>query len=123
MTASENKREGGGGQRERAEIASESFDAGQEFAGDFFDLQAEEIFDLSTGDDDGDAVGEADDHRTGDEFHGAAEAGDAENDEYDSSHEGAEVQAIEAVFCDDAVHDDYERSGGAADLGGGSAEK
>jgi hypothetical protein len=42
-----------------------------ELAGNFLDAPAEEVFDLSAGDDHCDAVGKPHDHRTRREFHGA----------------------------------------------------
>ena len=71
-----------------AKWAARSFDAGQELAGDGGGAEAEEVLDLGGGDEDGDAVGEADDDRAGDEADRGAEAGEAHEEENHAGHEG-----------------------------------
>ncbi len=121
----ENRRnaEGRFQRRKSSEVPHDRFHARQKIAGNFFHLYAEEVFHLCAGDGDGDAVGEADHNRAGDELHGGAEAGDAQYDEQDAPHQRAHVEAVYAVFHDDAENDDDEGSRGAADLSGRSAQR
>ena len=97
-------------------LEGESFDALPENAGNFFELQAKEVFDLRAGDEDGDTVGEADDDGPRDKFDGGAHAGEAHDHEDDAGHHGADEQAIDAVRGDDSRDDDDESTGGATDL-------
>jgi hypothetical protein len=100
----------------------ENLSAADEVARDGAGVKAEEVFDLSAGDEDGDAVGEADDDGARNEFDGGAKASDAEEDEEHAGHEGADQQSVEAVAGQDAEDDDDEGAGGAADLIAGAAE-
>ena len=52
-----------------------------EDARNLVEVQSEEVFDLRAGDQNGDAVGEADDDRPRDELHRGAHAGDAHDDQ------------------------------------------
>ena len=88
----------------------------QKIAGDLVDADAEKIAELRAGDGDGDSVGEADDDRARDEFHGGAQSGGAEDHQKHAGHQRAHVEAVDAVLRDDAVHHDDEGAGGAADL-------
>ncbi len=58
------------------EVAGEGFHAQPEDAGNFVEVQAEEVFDLRAGDQDGDAVGESDDDGAGNELDRGAQAGE-----------------------------------------------
>ena len=62
-------------QREGMKVLRQRLHAQPEHAGNFLELQTEEIFDLRAGDQDGDAVGEADDDRARNELHRRAQAG------------------------------------------------
>ena len=84
--------------------------------------EAEEVFDLGGGDQQGDAVGEADDDGTGDELDGGAEAGEAHDEQHDAGHERDQREAGDAEAGDDAGDDDDEGAGGSADLGARAAE-
>jgi hypothetical protein len=95
----------------------------KEIARESFNVQAEKIADLRAGDENGDAVGKANDDRARKIFDGGAHAGDAEKDQEDASHHGAEEQALYAMFCDDAGDDDNEGTGGATDLRFGPAKR
>src|ERR1043166_2696310 len=86
-------------------------------------FEAEEFLDLRAGDENGDAVGKADDYRAGKIFDGRAHAGDAENDQENAGHHGAEEEPFDAVFGDDARDNDHEGAGGTADLRLGAAER
>ena len=56
----------------------------QELAGDLLDLQSEEILDLCTGDEQGNAVGESENYRSRDELYGRSHASGAEQYEQDA---------------------------------------
>jgi hypothetical protein len=71
---------------------------------------------LSAGNEDGDAVGEPDDHGARNEFDGSAETGGAHDDQEYSRHHRAHEQAIDAVGGDDARDYDHEGAGRAANL-------
>ena len=73
-------------------------------------------------DQDGDAEGEADDHGIRDEFNYGAQPQHAEDDQYDPGHYGGDEQAVVAEALDNAVDDDDEGAGGAADLDAAAAE-
>src|SRR6202522_4283449 len=72
-------RECSSGRRECAEISREIFEASGKFARHLVDVEAEEIFDLRTADNDRDAVGEPDDYRARNEFNGGPEARNADD--------------------------------------------
>src|SRR5258708_30200717 len=59
--------------------------------------QAEQVPDLSAGDQDGNAVGEADDHRAWKILHRGAHAGDAEKDR--SEEHTSELQSPDHLVC------------------------
>ncbi len=94
----------------------------KEIAGDVLHPQAEEVAELSAGDEDGDAVGESDDNRARKIFDQSAKAGDAHDHQDDSREHCAGEQASEAVAGNDAKDDDYECTSRAADLRAGAAE-
>jgi hypothetical protein len=104
-------------------IPGQRLHAQPEDTGNFFQFEAEEIFHLRAGDEDGNAVGKADDDGTRNVLYRGAHAGQAHDDENDAGHHRAHEQAVDAVRGDDAGDDDHEGSGGAADLGGRSAER
>ena len=85
-------------------------------------MQAEEILDLGAGDQHRDAVGKSDHHRPRNKLHRRAHAGCAQNDEYRSRHDGAHVQAVDAVHGDDPGDHDHERAGRTANLSLRSAQ-
>ena len=95
----------------------------EEFAGIFLHREAEEIFDLGRGDQQGDAVGEADDDGARDEAHGGTQAGEAEEEQNHAGHHGDHEESGEAVFGEDSGDDDHEGAGGAADLDLRSAQE
>ena len=83
----------------------------------------EEVLELRAGDDERDAVGEADDDRARDEPDGGAGAGEPHDDEHDAGHHRAHEQAVDAVLGDDARDDHDERAGRSADLHVRAAER
>ena len=80
MMASADEADGERGGVDAGEVGDEQAHAGQELAGNGAGAEAEEVLDLRGGDEDGDAVGEADDDRAGDELDRRAEAGEAHDD-------------------------------------------
>ena len=105
------------------EARGQSFHAQPEDAWNFGELQAEEILYLSAGDQDGDAVGKADDHRAGDELDCGAHAGDAHDHQQNTGHHRTHEEAIDTVKCDDAGDDHNEGAGGSANLRLGAAQQ
>ena len=87
------------------------------------DAQPEEILDLGAGDEYGDAVGETEHHRAGNELHRSAESGCAHDEEQDAGHHGAHEQAVNAVFGDDSRDHHDKRAGGTADLHARAAQR
>src|ERR1035438_5043539 len=87
----------------------------EEIAGNVFHAEAEKIAELRAGDEDGDAVGEANDDRAREIFDHCAQSGDAHEDEKDSGEHGAGEQASDSVAGNYSEHDDDEGSGGSAD--------
>ena len=75
-------------------MSGEQLHARQEFAGDCGRAQAEEVLDLRGGDQDGDAVGEADDDHARNELDGCAQAGEAHDQEHDSGHQRDHGKAV-----------------------------
>ena len=65
---------------------------------------------------DGDARGEAGDHRKGNELDGGAQLGQAERDQQQARHDRGDGQSIHAVLLDDPIDDHDEGAGRAADL-------
>ncbi len=88
----------------------------EEVAGDVLHAEAEEVADLSAGDENGDAICETDDDRAGKVFDGRAHAGDAEENEQDPGHHGAFEEAVDAMLGDDSGDDHYEGARRAAYL-------
>jgi hypothetical protein len=95
----------------------------QKTPGTLSELQAEEIFHLRAGDQNGDAVGEADHDGARNELDGGAHAGDAHDHQQNSGHHGAHEKSVDAMKRDDAGHDDDEGAGGSADLSFGAAQQ
>ena len=87
------------------------------------ELQAEEILDLGAGDQDGDAVGEADDHGSRNELDSRAHARDAHDHQQDAGHHRAHEEAIDTVECNNARDDNDESAGGSSDLGFRTAQR
>ena len=103
--------------------AARAFIRSQNSLGNFVEMQSEEIFDLGAGDQNGDAVGEADDDRPRNELHRRAHAGRAQDDEHHARHHRAHEQAVDAVYGDDAGDHHDERAGRPADLRLRSAQR
>ena len=83
----------------------------------------EEVLDLRRGDQQRDAVGEADDHRPRNELHRLPEAGHRQHHQDHAGHHRDHQQAGEAVRRDDAGDDHDERARRTADLDARSAEQ
>src|SRR5271166_1709106 len=98
------------------EASRQSFYAKPEHAGNFVEMQAEEVFDLRAGDQHGDAVGESNYDWAWDELHCRSESSQSHDDQEQSGHYGAHEQPIHAVHCNDARYDDDEGSGWPANL-------
>ena len=64
------------------EAPGQRLHAHPEDAGYFVELQPKEIFHLGAGDEDGDAIGETDDHGPGNVLHGGTHACDAHDHEH-----------------------------------------
>ena len=94
----------------------------EEVAGNMVHAQAEEIADLSAGNENGDAVGETDDYGTREVFDDSAHAGDTEKNEENAGHHGALEEAVDAVLGDDSGNDDDEGACGTANLRFGTAQ-
>ena len=107
----------------RMEIKRQRFHAQPEDAGNFFQLEAEEIFYLSAGDEDGNAVGKSNDDGTRNELHRRAHASESHDDENEAGHHGAHEEAIDAVNGNDAGDYNYEGTGGPADLRSRSTQR
>jgi hypothetical protein len=97
-------------------IGGQRLDSGKEFRRQVVDLQPEEILDLGEENDDGDAVGEADDDGDRNEADQLPHAGDAHGQQKDAGEHGGAQQVAEAVHGDDAVDDGDEGAGRATDL-------
>ena len=94
-----------------------------ELAGHDLQVEAEEVAQLGAGDEDGDAVREADDDRARDEADGDAHAGEPHDDQHDAGHHRAHEQAVDAVLRDDAGDDDDERAGRPGNLHARTAQR
>ena len=68
----------------------------------FRQLQTEKIFHLRAGNQNGDAVGEADHDRPGNKFDRRAQPGEAHDDQQHSGHHGAEKKPVDAVHGNDS---------------------
>ena len=101
---------------ECVEVGDQRFHAQPEHAGDFFEMNSKEVFDLCAGDEDGDAIGKSDDNRSRNELDGSAEAGCAHDDQEYPRHYRAHEQAVDAVDGDDARDYDHEGAGRTANL-------
>ncbi len=95
---------------------AEGFHAMEEVSRDTVHAQAKEVANLSAGDEDGDAVREADNHRTRKILYGCPHPCDAEENEQDAGHHGAFEESVNAMLGDDSGDDDNKSSGGPADL-------
>ena len=103
-------------------MANEQLHARQKFAGNGADAEAEEVLDLRGGNQDGDAVGESDDHQARDEADRGAEAGESHGKQDDAGHQRDHGQAAHAEAGHNAGDDDDESAGGSADLGARAAQ-
>ena len=120
--------EGGHAQRHgrplhRVEVFGQGADLREKFGGQRPGLQAEKILDLRQEDQHRDAVGEADDDGQRNELDQHAQPEDAHRQQDAAGHEGADEQVRHAVLRDDAVDDDDEGAGRAADLHARAAER
>src|SRR3954447_11598583 len=88
--------------RKGMKIGCEHLQALPEFSRNFIDLKSEEILDLCAGDQDGDAIGEADHNGARDELDRSAHASGAQNNQQDASHHSAHEQSIDAVSSDNS---------------------
>src|SRR5690606_15565657 len=88
----------------------------QEIRRQMIDLKAEEVLQLAGGDDEGDAEGEAVDHRFRDELDEVSEPQGAGGQQDEPGHQRGEDEAVIAMGGDDTVNDDDESAGGPADL-------
>ncbi len=84
---------------------------------------AEQILELAGEDDDGDAGGEADRHRIGNELDVGAEPQEARGDQDDAGHQRREDHAIDAVAFGGQRHQHDEGAGRSADLKPAAAEQ
>ena len=84
---------------------------------------SEKVLQLRAGNDQRDAVGEADDHRPWDEPHCRTGAGDAHDHEQDAGHHRAHEQAVDAMGGDDAGHHDDKGTRRTANLHVRAAER
>ena len=71
-------------------MVEKQFDAREEFAGDRWRGEAEEVLDLSGGDQEGNAVGESYGDGTWDELDSGAKAGEAHDEEKNAGHDSYE---------------------------------
>src|SRR5581483_3237219 len=72
-------------------IPDQGFHAFPEFARNLVDFQTKKVFDLRTGNDDRDAVGESHDHRTWNELDRGSQPGDAQHHQHDPGEQGAHI--------------------------------
>ena len=82
-----------------------------------------EIPELAGEDDDGDAGGEADRHRIGNELDVGAEPQEARGDQEHARHQRRQDHAVDAVTLDGRRHQHDEGAGGPADLEPAAAEQ
>jgi hypothetical protein len=109
-------REQRGVQRPRRNTGRQGFHPQPKLTGNFGQVQAEEILDLRTGDQDRDAVGKSDHDRPRNKLAGRAHAGRPQGHQYHSRHHGAHEQAIDAVHGDNTRYHHYKRARRTSDL-------
>src|SRR5262249_55901186 len=107
---------------QRRKCLSESSHTVKEIAWDRIEAKAEEIFDLCAGDQNGDAIGKADDDRSRKIFDGRTHARRSEKEQKDARHHRADKEAVDAVLGDDSSDDNDESTGWSANLCFGSAQ-
>ena len=105
------------------EWATSSFMRGRNSLGTAACAQAEEVLDLRGGDEDGDSVGEADDHHARDEANHCAEAGKAHESRMMPAMSVTMARPLMPKRSNDAGNDDDECAGGSANLGARAAER
>jgi len=93
-----------------------SKNARRKVARHLFNLEAKEIFDLRAGNNDGDAIREPYDHRAGYELNRCTQTCCAQDQQDDSSQQGAHEQAVDTEFRDDPKYHDHEGAGWTAYL-------
>src|SRR5215813_6516279 len=86
-------------------------------------LEPEVVLDLSAEDENGDAAGEADCDWIRDVFDHRAETGESHDQQDDSCHDCADEQIARAVLLADAVQDNDESAGRAANGDARTAER
>ena len=86
-------------------------------------MQAEEILHLGAGNQDRDAVGEANDNRTGNKLHCRAHSGDAHDEQENTRHDRAHKQSVNAMHGDDPRDYHNESPGRSSDLCLGTTEQ
>ena len=102
--------------RERIPRPPKGHHAVKEIAGHVIHLQSKKIANLRAGNQNGDAIGEANDDRPGKVFHHGSHAGHAEQDQKNARHHCADEQPVDAVLGDNARYDHHERARRPADL-------
>src|ERR1700691_2558548 len=85
-----------------------SQNAGRKLTRNLINLQPKEILDLSTGNNDGNAVREAYDYRTRNELNRRTQTCCAQDQQDDSSQQGAHEQAVGSVFRDNSKYHHHE---------------
>ncbi len=116
-------RQRGGFERNGVKVKRQRFHAQPEHAGNFLQLETEEVLDLGAGNEDGNSVRKADDDGSRNVLNRRPHAGEPHDHQNESRHHRAHEEAIDTVESDNAGDDDDEGSGGATDLGGRSAER
>jgi hypothetical protein len=124
----EQENETGGGQGEGRQVdgvgvGGQRLDPVEEFGRQVVDAQAEEILDLGEEDDDGNAVGEADDDGDRDEADQLPHPRQSHGKQEDAGQHGCSEQVVEAVDGHDAVNNGDESAGRAADLNARATEE
>ncbi len=112
----------GSGRSDGACMLCVFLDLVHELRRDLFHVKAEEVPDLSHRDDERDAGGEPDGYRVRNVLDHTAQLDQAHDHEQDAGHDRGDHQAVVAVFLDDAVDDDDESAGRAADLDAAAAQ-
>src|SRR5580658_3718047 len=93
-----------------------------EVARHLVNLEAKEILDLRAGNNDGDPIRETHDHRAGYELNRSTQTGCAQDQQDDSSQQGAHEQAIDTEFRDNSEYHHHEGASWTAYLGWGPSE-
>ena len=108
---------------DRAEVSQQFAHPLEEFARHVIDRQAEKVLDLRGGDQDRDAVREADRHGPGNVANRRAQAGQAHGEQHHTGHERAGQKPRHAELGHDAGDDHDECAGRPGDLAARAAER